>query len=189
MKTFLHLKKANSSSTNTRTETRPTWLDVRAAHASAFHRLLTHICCVFYYFWRGNRALYPVRVIKRCGHEQALRSRRLEDAAVVQRVSLILLSVRRWCLCREMKEVTAVAQPWLDTGWGHGEVVSRSSAAIKALFHTWHLGDCGRPTPRTLRSALLCHTLRRGPDPTGLPVQGELCDSVLKGRYVPGDQL
>lgn len=54
-----------------------------------------------------------------------------------------------------MREMTAAAQPRLDTERGRGEVGSHSSAAITALFHTWHLRDRGLPTPRTFPSTLL----------------------------------
>lgn len=74
---------------------------------------------------------------------------------LVWRVSLILLTGRRWCLCREMRYMAAVAQPGMDTWRGHGEVVSCSSGMIKALFHTWHLRNCRLLTPRTFPCVLL----------------------------------
>lgn len=102
--------------------------------------------------------------------------------------SLILLAEKRRRLCREMRRMTAAAQPGLDTPRGHGEVVSRSSAVIKALFHTWHLRKRRLLTPCTfLRILLWCVATRAGL--RGLGARGQLCDSVLKARHIPEEQL
>lgn len=91
------------------------------------------------------------------------------EGPLVWRASLILLAEKRRRLCREMRRMTAAAQPGLDTARGHGEVVSRSSAVIKALFHTWHLRKRRLLTPCTFLRILLWCVANAGwiPGPRG----------------------
>lgn len=86
---------------------------------------------------------------------QAVRSRRLKGGSTCEERVFNLLVERRAHLCREMRRMTAVAQRWLDTWRGHGEVISCSSGVIKVLFHMRHLRDFLLLTPRTFPCTLL----------------------------------
>lgn len=107
-------------------------------------------------FWRGSFISGESLKTAALCYQSSCTVKEAEGGGVlVRRGSLILLVERRARLCREMRRMTAVAQRWLDTWRGHGEVISCSSGVIKVLFHMRHLRDFLLLTPRTFPCTLL----------------------------------